>query len=156
MSGALLLRPEGGGGGMAGEGEGGAAGRFATSLSCIDGRVQGPLSEWIRSRSGAEYVDTVTEPGMDRALSGGGAAAESLRKKAVISVRAHGSRLIVVSGHADCAGNPVGDDEHARQIAECVRVAESWKTGAEVLGVFVDSERRVVPVGGGPVPPSAG
>lgn len=124
-------------------------GRFATSLSCIDGRVQGPLSEWIRRRSGAEYVDTVTEPGMDKALSGGGAAAEALRKKANISVKAHGSRMIVVSGHADCAGNPVPDDEHVRQIAECVRVAESWGTGAEVLGAFVDSERKVVPVGGG-------
>ena len=127
-------------------------GGFATSLSCIDGRVQGPLSEWIRSRSGAEYVDTVTEPGMDRALSGGGASAEALRKKAIVSVRAHGSRMIVVSGHADCAGNPVPDGEHVRQIAECVRVAESWKTGAEVLGVFVDAERKIVPVRGGPSP----
>lgn len=138
-------------------GGGDELGRFATSLSCIDGRVQAPLSEWIRRMSGAEYVDTVTEPGMDRALSGGGAAAESLRKKANISVRAHGSRLIVVSGHADCAGNPVSDEEHMRQVAECVRVAESWGTGAEVAGVFVDSERRVVPVGGGPGPsPSPG
>lgn len=148
MSAALLLRPFGGGGMAEG-------GRFATSLSCIDGRVQGPLSEWIRRRSGAEYVDTVTEPGMDKALSGGGAAAEALRKKANISVKAHGSRMIVVSGHADCAGNPVPDDEHVRQIAECVRVAESWGTGAEVLGAFVDSERRVVPVGGGDPSPGA-
>ena len=145
MSASLLL------GRAARRGMAGAeGGRFATSLSCIDGRVQGPLSEWIRDMSGAEYVDTVTEPGMDKALSGGGAAAEALRKKAIISVRAHGSRMIVVSGHADCAGNPVTDDEHARQIAECVRVAESWKTGAEVLGVFVDAERKIVPVSGGP------
>ena len=145
MSASLLL------GRAARRGMAGAeGGRFATSLSCIDGRVQGPLSEWIRGMSGAEYVDTVTEPGMDKALSGGGAAAEALRKKAIISVRAHGSRMIVVSGHADCAGNPVTDDEHARQIAECVRVAESWKTGAEVLGVFVDAERKIVPVSGGP------
>lgn len=145
MSAALLLRPPGPGG------VGGAqGGRFATSLSCIDGRVQGPLSEWIRKRSGAEYVDTVTEPGMDRVLSGGGAAAEALRKKAVVSIRAHGSRTIVVSGHADCAGNPVPDDEHVRQVAECMRVAESWGTGAEVLGAFVDSERKVVQVRGGP------
>lgn len=126
--------------------ESNGGGSFATSLSCIDGRIQWPLSEWIRKRSGADYVDTVTEPGMDKRLSGDAAVAEAVRKKAVISVRAHGSRTIVVSGHADCAGNPVPDDAHRRQIAECVRVVQTWGTGAEVIGVFVDSERRVAAV----------
>lgn len=124
----------------------GGGGSFATSLSCIDGRIQAPLSAWIRERSGADYVDTVTEPGMDKRLSEDAAVAEALRKKAVISVKAHGSRTIVVSGHADCAGNPVPDDVHRRQIAECARTVRSWGTGAEVVGVFVDSERRVAPV----------
>ena len=127
-------------------GASGGGDSFATSLCCIDGRIQAPLSEWIRERSGADYVDTVTEPGVDKRLSGDAAVAEALRKKAVISVKAHGSRTIVVSGHADCAGNPVPDDVHRRQIAECVRVVRSWGTGAEVVGVFVDSERRVAPV----------
>lgn len=151
MTGASLLcgaagAPMEGMAGMEAGTKGGGKGRFATSLSCIDGRIQGPLSEWIRQRSGADYVDTVTEPGMDKRLSEDAATAEALRKKAVISVRAHGSRMIVVSGHADCAGNPVPDDVHRRQIAECARAAESWGTGAEVIGVFVDSERRVLPV----------
>lgn len=133
---------------MAGAGANGGEGkgRFATSLSCIDGRIQEPLSRWIRQRAGADYVDTVTEPGIDKRLSEDAAVAGALRKKAVISVKAHGSRMIVVSGHADCAGNPVPDDAHMRQVAECARIVESWGTGAEVIGVFVDSGRRVVPV----------
>ena len=131
---------------MAGDAGAPESGRFATSVSCIDGRIQGPLSEGIRARAGAMYVDTITEPGLDKRLSEDAAVAEAIRKKAVISVRAHGSRMIVVSGHADCAGNPVAEDVHKRQIADCARVAESWGTGASIVGVWVDMERIVIPV----------
>ena len=127
--------------------QGGATGSgFATSICCIDGRVQAPLAEWTRARSGAGHVDTITEPGVDKPLSEDVAIAEVLREKASISVDAHGSRLIVVSGHYDCAANPVSEDVHRRQIAECVKVARSWGTGAEIVGVWVDSDWKVVPI----------
>lgn len=133
--------------GGSGSGSGGAAGSgFATSICCIDGRVQAPLAEWTRARSGAAHVDTVTEPGVDKFMSEDAAIAEAVRKKASISVDAHGSPLIVISGHYDCAANPVPDDVHMRQVAECVRVAKSWGTGAEIVGVWVGADWKVVQI----------
>lgn len=133
--------------GGSGGAQGGAAGSgFATSICCIDGRVQAPLAEWTKARSGAGHVDTITEPGVDKFLSENPAIAEAARQKASISVDAHGSRLIVISGHYDCAANPVPDDVHMRQTAECVKIAKSWNTGAEVVGVWVDADWRVVPI----------
>ncbi|HEX6967686.1 MAG TPA: carbonic anhydrase, partial [Micromonosporaceae bacterium] len=48
------------------------SGRFATVLTCIDGRIQRPLDEWVRQRLDVEYVDTITEPGPDAVVAGGG------------------------------------------------------------------------------------
>ena len=135
----LARSGDNGGGGAAGSG-------FATSICCIDGRVQAPLAEWTRARSGAAHVDTVTEPGVDKFMSEDAAIAEAVRKKASISVDAHGSPLIVISGHYDCAANPVPDDVHMRQVAECVKVAKSWNTGAEIVGVWVGADWKVVQI----------
>ena len=62
------------------------------------------MREWIRSELGVDHVDTITEPGCDLALHEKDR--PDLRSKAEISVRAHGSRIIFVSGHHDCAANP--------------------------------------------------
>lgn len=91
--------------------------RFATILSCIDGRIQSPLQEWAKANLGVDYVDVITEPGADSVLST--ADAERLAAfvaKVDISRRAHGSTVLVVTAHADCAGNPVSDEEHRRQL----------------------------------------
>ncbi len=120
-----------------------AAGSFATSISCIDGRIQGPISDWIRKNHNVDFVDTITEPGVDKRICEMAGVSEELRKKAAISVRAHGSKLIIVSGHADCAGNPVSDGEHKEQIAEGVRKVESWGLGAAVLGAWVGHDWKV-------------
>ena len=46
-----------------------AAGKFATAINCIDGRTQRPVSEWIRIQFAIDYVDTITHPGPEKALS---------------------------------------------------------------------------------------
>lgn len=51
------------------------SGRFATAINCIDGRAQMPVNEWVRKNLGADYVDTVTEPGVDKAIT------ETIRQK---------------------------------------------------------------------------
>ncbi len=118
------------------------AGIFATSISCIDGRIQGPVADWIKKNYTVDYVDTITEPGLDKRISDP-ETAEVLRKKAVISIRAHKSGLIVVSGHAECAGNPVSDEQHMECIRQAVRVAESWNLGVDVAGVWIDNTWNV-------------
>ena len=43
-----------------------AEGKFATSVSCMDGRIQIPLNKWIKENYSADFVDTITEPGVDK------------------------------------------------------------------------------------------
>ena len=116
-------------------------GKFATAINCIDGRAQMPVNEWIRKSLGADYVDTITEPGVDRFLSHGGE--EAIKKKVMISVNAHHSSAIVVAGHHDCAGNPVSKEEHLKHIKKCVEIIESWKLPVRVVGLWVNEQWQV-------------
>ncbi len=68
---------------------------FATLIACIDGRVQRPLNDWVRSAAQATYVDTVTIPGPDKALIAGPAERiDAVRQDVEISLGAHGSRFL--------------------------------------------------------------
>ena len=40
--------------------------KFATAITCIDGRVQQPIVDWMKLHTNVHYVDLITEPGPDR------------------------------------------------------------------------------------------
>ncbi|MBT8173516.1 MAG: hypothetical protein KJN83_05620 [Nitrosopumilus sp.] len=122
-----------------------AEGKFATSVTCMDGRIQLPLAKWIKENYSVDYVDAITEPGVDKKVAEN-SDLESIKTKIGISINAHKSELIVVSGHYDCAGNPVSDDEHIAQIKKGVEVISSWNLNAKVIGVWVDNSWNIVPV----------
>jgi len=68
-------------------------GKFATSVSCIDGRIQIPLAKWIKENYSVDYVDAITEPGVDKNVTKD-SIVESIKTKARISIHAHKSELI--------------------------------------------------------------
>jgi len=109
---------------------------FATSLSCIDGRVQLPMINWIKKKYLVDYVDTITAPGIDKVISDNDV--ESIKKSVMISVSNHKSSHIVISGHFGCAGNPVSDEEHFAQIKKSVEIVNSWNLNVNVIGVWID------------------
>ncbi len=117
-------------------------GRFATSISCMDGRIQLPIIHWIKENYPVDFVDTITEPGVDSVISHH-QNLESIMRKAEISINAHQSRLIVISGHHDCAGNPVSDEEQLAQIKEDVSIVGSWGYDIQVVGVWVGADWKV-------------
>ena len=119
-----------------------AKGKFATSVSCMDGRIQIPLTNWIKENFSVDYVDTITEPGIDK-LVADNTDLESIKIKVGISINKHESELIVVSGHYDCAGNPVSDEEHITQIKKGIEVISSWNLGVKVVGVWVDDTWKI-------------
>lgn len=119
-----------------------ADGSFGTSISCMDGRIQIPLSNWIKKNYSVDYVDTITEPGVDKKIAAG-LELESIKAKVGISVNAHKSKLIVVSGHYDCAANPVSDDEHIALIKKSVEALSSWNLDVKLVGVWVDKDWNV-------------
>jgi len=102
--------------------------RFGTAISCMDGRTQIPVIEWMRKRYRVSYVDMITEPGVDAVLAENDdtRTIESIKRKVRISTEKHGSRLIAVVGHYDCAGNPVDMHTHLAQIQSAVERMASW------------------------------
>jgi len=96
-----------------------------------------PITQWLKKNYGVDYVDTITEPGVDKMFSNPDKI-EELKAKASISVNAHGSKIIVVSGHHDCAGNPVSRQEHIEQIRVAVSTIKSWNLPVKVIGAWVN------------------
>ena len=43
--------------------------KFATAISCMDGRVQDPISRYIKEKFNVDYVDTITEPGPNKIIA---------------------------------------------------------------------------------------
>jgi hypothetical protein len=105
-------------------------------LTCIDGRVQRPLDEWVRANLDVEYVDTITEPGPSRVLA---ESAEphlaALLEKVAVSRAAHGSATLVLAAHSDCAGNPIPDEQQHRQLRDAVGRLARRLPGTRILAV---------------------
>jgi len=117
-------------------------GKFATSVSCMDGRIQTPLAKWIKENYSVDYVDTITEPGIDKTITEN-SIFESIKTKISISINAHKSELVILSGHYDCAANQVSNEKHIELIKKGIEVISSWNLGVKVIGVWVDDSWNV-------------
>ncbi|MCS7229700.1 MAG: hypothetical protein RMJ81_03935 [Candidatus Kryptonium sp.] len=120
--------------------------KFATAINCMDGRTQIPVTEWLKENYKVDYVDMITEPGPDGVLSKNidNQIIESLRRKAEISAYKHNSKIIVIAGHHDCAGNPVDKDTHINQIKLSVQTIKSWGLPFEkVIGLWVNENWEI-------------
>ena len=119
-----------------------ADGKFGTSISCMDGRIQIPINNWIKKNHSIDYVDTITEPGVEKKISES-INIDQIKSKAEISIFKHNSGLVVVSGHHDCAGNPVSKEEHVEQIKNSINIIKSWNFPIDVLGVWVNDQWEI-------------
>lgn len=114
----------------------------ATCLNCMDGRVQLPVLQWIKENYPVDFVDVITEAGMDNVLSGQKDISEVLRS-INISIHINKSTRLFVVGHYDCRGNPVEEDVHRRQIRNAAnRLKEHWP-GYEIVGLWVNQTWEV-------------
>lgn len=121
-----------------------AEGKFGTAINCIDGRTQGPVSNWIKQNHSVDYVDMITEPGSDKSLlMDNKERIEQIKTKVNISIKAHKSSIIVIAGHYDCAGNPVSKEEHLEQIKKSVSIIKSWNFPVKVFGVWVNDQWKI-------------
>jgi carbonic anhydrase len=123
-------------------------GKFGTAINCMDGRVQLPVTNWMKSKFGLDYVDMITEPGPEKLISQGSPEhLKSVRTRVEISVNAHGSKVILVAAHHDCAGNPVTKEEHIRQVKDSLKLIKSWGLPVrDVIGVWINDHWTVEPI----------
>ncbi|OGH09823.1 MAG: hypothetical protein A2152_00730 [Candidatus Levybacteria bacterium RBG_16_35_6] len=114
---------------------------FFTSIGCMDGRVQDPISEYGKNRYSVKYMDTITEAGLVGIIGSEDIdekILESIKKKVLISINKHHSKGIVVHGHQDCAGNPIDETLHREQTINAAREIRDFVPGdIEVMPVFV-------------------
>ena len=114
----------------------------ATCLNCMDGRVQLPVLNWIKANYPVDFVDIITEAGMDGVLARQEDISEILRSIKV-SVHSNKSTRLFVIGHYDCRGNPVDENCHRKEIADAVeRLRPLWPT-QEVIGLWVNDQWKV-------------
>jgi hypothetical protein len=106
----------------------------------MDGRIQIPTIDWIKKNHSVDYVDMITEPGPNKTLAENVDTflVESIKKRLNISLNKHSSKLITISGHYDCAGNPVDKEIQLSHILEAVKLVRSWNYMVPVIGLWID------------------
>ncbi|MEK0339199.1 MAG: hypothetical protein QQN46_03105 [Nitrosopumilus sp.] len=119
-----------------------AEGKFATSISCMDGRIQIPVNTWIKKNYLVDFVDTITAPGVEKKISES-TNVEQIKSMIEISIYKHKSSVIVISGHHDCAGNPVSKEEQVSQISKGIQNIKSWNYDAQVIGIWINENWEV-------------
>ena len=97
---------------------------------------------WIKQNYSVDFVDVITEAGMDSVLAGQEDISEILRSIKV-SVNINKSTRLFVVGHYDCRGNPVAEAVHHQQINHAVkRLKGLWPT-QEVIGLWVNGDWEI-------------
>jgi hypothetical protein len=121
-------------------------GIFGTVINCMDGRVQLPVNEYLRNHYRLDFVDTITEPGPVKILAGKLVGVSIIQQRVKISVEAHGSKLIAVVAHHDCAGNPVSREIQWDQLKSALETVRDWNFSVQYVGLWIDENWQVVPV----------
>ncbi len=122
---------------------------FATVINCMDGRVQLPVINYLIEKFGAEYIDSITEPGPVKILAEtiDPKSLESMVKKIDISVKKHGSRKLALVAHFDCAGNPEPDYVQKAQLLRAVKnLKDLVDSSVEVIGLWVDTDYSITEI----------
>lgn len=118
--------------------------KFATAINCIDGRVQLPVTEFIKNKCGINYVDMITVPGPDKILSEYRDAHEikSIKKKALFSYKNRNSKLVFIASHYNCLGNPCAERDHLKQLKKAVTNVKKWFPRGKVRGIWVNEKGK--------------
>jgi hypothetical protein len=119
--------------------------RFGTEINCMDGRTQQVVIDHMKQNYNIDGVDMVTFPGADVLFTNGKHSEEIalIRKAVSISTEKHGSRIIAVVGHYDCAGNPVTREHHYMHILMAMHEISSWNLHVQIIGLYVNDKREI-------------
>lgn len=112
---------------------------FFTSIGCMDGRVQESVLHFGQQKFGAKYADTITEAGLVGLLARKNidqALLDSIKKKILISLEKHRSKGIIVHGHEECAGNPVENDLHKKDVLKT----------AKIISALIQKDIQIIPI----------
>ena len=106
----------------------------------MDDRIQLPVISFLKAKFGVDFVDVISVPGPNKILSEGLdiQTIERLKNCVGISVKKHGSMVVAVSAHEDCAGNTVGKQVQLKEFLCSVKVVKSWNFDVKLVDLWVD------------------
>ena len=117
---------------------------FYTAINCMDGRIQEPITNYIKKKYNVLFVDMITGAGPVKILSNKKTEnLESIISCIDISLKKHKSKGIAIVAHYDCAGNPIADKEQKKLLQKAVIFLENKYINIPVCGVWVDKDRKV-------------
>lgn len=119
--------------------------KFVAVVNCMDGRVQLPVNDWLRHKFTAVYMDTITEPGPVKILAEATDidALTVIKECLDVSINKHKAEAVAIVAHADCAGNPVSQEEQIREISLAKEQIRKWYAGMEIIGLWVNDSWQV-------------
>lgn len=119
--------------------------KFGTAINCMDGRVQLPVINFLKSNYALDYIDVITEAGPNGLLARGDDSNKitAIRERIDISLHAHGSNLLAVVGHYDCAGNPGSKEKQIEDIITALKKLMEWYPERNIIGLWVDENWQV-------------
>jgi carbonic anhydrase len=119
---------------------------FATAINCMDGRVQDAVKNYLKENYQVDWVDQITEPGPIKILAENSEKniIENIKKRVDVSVNHHGSKVIAIVGHEDCAGNPVDKETQKIQLKKSEEIVKSFGFEAEIILLYVEGDWQTV------------
>lgn len=117
-------------------------GTFGTAVNCMDGRTQLPVNEYLRKSFALSHVDTITEAGPVKILAERTnlPIIDSILRRLDISVHRHGSRLIAVVGHYDCAGDPADKSLQMNELENASDFLAMKYPQCDIRRIWVDED----------------
>lgn len=123
-------------------------GKFATLITCMDGRVQDAGNNFMKNFFDSEYVDVITEPAPNKILADNVSVhiIEDIFSRIDISISCHGSSVIAIVGHYDCAGNPVDKETQDVQTSKAAELIKSKYPDKKVIGLWIDRDFKTAEI----------
>lgn len=120
--------------------------KFCTVLSCMDGRIQLPVINFLKDRFNVEYVDNITEAGINKIIHEdiNHSLIDSIYERIDISINLHFSKSLAVVGHFDCAKNPTDRDTQTAQSMSTIKKLKVKYPNIEIIGLWVNENWEVV------------
>lgn len=119
---------------------------FACVLDCMDGRTKHAVTRHIRKNYHVKWCDLITKPGINKVLADNAdrVTIEDIKKMMDISIHHHGSNVVFIVGHAECAGNPVGKEEQIRHLNAAKKTVDSLGFDIDIILLWVENDWKTV------------
>ena len=95
--------------------------KYAICLNCIDGSVQIPVIKWIQETYKIDFVDMITDVGIDRVIADVSFDLKEMLSKLEFARERHHANHIFIVGHHDCCGNFAGPELQKKEIKIAVK-----------------------------------